>query len=54
MRYALQTLKIAIIHTVRKFKLVKCDETVEEDKLMFSLIKNGFIGGFKFRVEKID
>ena len=54
MRYALQTLKIAIIHTVRKFKLVKCEETTDEDKLIFSLIKNGFVGGIKFKVEKLE
>ena len=54
MRYALQTLKIAIIHTVRKFKLVKSDETTAEDKLFFSIANNGFKGGIKFKVEKLD
>ena len=53
MRYALQTLKLAIIHTVRTFKLVKCAETTDEDKLFFSIQKNGFVGGIKFKVEKI-
>ena len=54
MRYALQTLKIAIIHTVRKFKLVKCDETTDEEKLFFSITSNGFKGGIKFKVENLD
>ena len=54
MRYALQTLKIAIIHTVRKFKLVKCDDTTDEDELFFSIANNGFKGGIKFKVEKLD
>jgi len=54
MRYALQTLKIAIIHTVRKFKLVKCDVTTDKDELFFSIANNGFKGGIKFKVEKLD
>ena len=53
MRYALQTLKIAIIHTVRKFKLVKCEETTEEDKLFFSIASGGFKGGIRFKVENL-
>ena len=54
MRYAYQTLKIAIIHTVRRFRLIKCDETVDEDGLNFSPTKNGFVGGIKFRVEALN
>ena len=53
MRYAIQTLKLAIIHTVRNYNLVQCQDTVPEDKLMFSFSKNGFVGGIKFKVEKI-
>ena len=52
-RYAYQTLKIAIIHTVRNFKLVKCPETTNEEDLTFSLGENGFVGGFKFKVEDL-
>ena len=52
-RYAVQTVKIAIIQTVRKFRLVKCDETTEKDQLMFSILKNSFVGEIKFRVEKL-
>ena len=54
MRYALQTLKIAVIHTVRNFKLVKYDETTDEEKLFFSITTNGFKGGIKFKVENLD
>ena len=54
MRYALQTVKIAITHTVKMFRLVKCNETTEEDKIMFSILKNSFIGDIKFRVEKVN
>jgi len=53
MRYALQTLKIAIIHSVRKFKLVKSEETTDEDKLFFSIANNGFKGGIRFKVENL-
>ena len=53
MRYALQTLKIAIIHTVRKYKLVPCDLTNAEDGLFFSMAINGFVGGIKFKVESL-
>ena len=53
MRYAIQTLKLAIIHTVRNYNLVKCEKTVPEDELMFSFSKNGFVGGINFKVEKI-
>ena len=52
-RYAYQTLKIAIIHTVRNFRLVKCSETTKEEDLTFSLGENGFVGGFKFKVEDL-
>ena len=53
MRYAYQTLKIAIVHTVRNFRLVKCEETTKEDGLVFSLNENGFVGGIKFKVENL-
>ena len=54
MRYAYQTLKIAMIHTVRNFRLLKCSETVKEEDLNFSIGTNGFVGGFKFKVEMIE
>jgi len=54
MRYAYQTLKIALIHTVRHFRLLKCSETTKEEDLNFSIGINGFVGGFKFKVEMID
>jgi len=54
MRYAYQTLKIAIVHTVRNFRLVKCAETTKEDDLSFSLNENGFVGGIKFKVEILN
>ena len=53
MRYAIQTLKLAVIHTVRNYNLVKAEDTTAEDKLLFSFSKNGFVGGIKFKVEKI-
>ena len=53
MRYALLALKIAIVHTVRKHKLVTCDLTTKEDKLFFSVAQNGFVGGIKFKVESL-
>ena len=54
MRYAYQTLKIAIIHTIRNFRVVKCSETTEENELNFSFKENGFLGGIKFKVELLD
>ena len=54
MRYALQTLKLAIIQTVRRFQLVKTEETTDEDKLFFAFAENGFRGGIKFKVENLD
>jgi len=53
MRYAYQTLKIAIVHTVRNFRLVKCSETTKEEDLCFSVNENGFVGGIKFKVEDL-
>ena len=54
MRYAYQTLKIAIVHTVRNFRLLKCSETTAEDGLRFSIRNNGFVGGIKFKVEALE
>ena len=54
MRYALQTLKLAIIETVQRFQLLKTEETTDEDKLFFAFAENGFRGGIKFRVENLD
>ena len=50
-RYAYMTLKLALVHTLRKYKLVKCEETVE--KLEFEISKNYFKGGIKFKVEPL-
>ena len=47
-------MKIALIHTLRNFRLVKCPETTEENELTFSLAENGFVGGFKFKVEELN
>jgi len=49
MRYAYIALKLALVHTLSKFKVVTCDETVEE--LQFDMGKNYFKGGIKFKVE---
>ena len=54
MRYAYQTLKIAIVHTIRNFRLLKCSETHAEDGLSFSVRSNGFVGGIKFKVEALE
>ena len=54
MRYAYQTLKIAIVHTIRNFRLLKCSETTAEDGLNFSIRNNGFRGGIKFKVEALE
>ena len=53
MRYAMQTLKIAIISVVKNFKVVPSEESTPEDGLCFSLTKNGFAPGIKFKVEKV-
>ena len=53
MRYAIQTLKLAVIHTMKNYNLVKAEDTTAEDKLLFSFSKNSFVGGIKFKVEKI-
>ena len=52
MRYAYIALKLALIKTITKYKVVKCEETV--DKLEFNMTKNYFTGGVKFRVERLD
>eukprot|EP00092_Neocalanus_flemingeri_P034389 GFUD01037398.1.p1 GENE.GFUD01037398.1~~GFUD01037398.1.p1 ORF type:complete len:515 (+),score=153.07 GFUD01037398.1:55-1599(+) len=52
MRYAYIALKLALVRTLTKFRVVKCEETV--DKLQFDLSKNYFKGGVMFRVEQLD
>ena len=48
------TLKLQLANIpVRHYQLVKCEKTIPEDELMFLLSKNGFVGGFRFKVEKI-
>ena len=41
----MQSLKLAVVHIVRRFRLLKSDETVPENDLFFSVLKNTFLGG---------
>jgi len=50
MRYAYMALKLALVHTVRSFKVVPCAETAETLKL--DAIKNKFVG-CDFKLEKL-
>lgn len=52
MRYAYMALKMALVKTLTRYKVVPCEETVE--KLEFDMTKNDFNGGVKFRMEKIN
>jgi hypothetical protein len=52
MRYAYIALKMAIVKTLTKFKVVKCEKTV--DKLVFDVAKNYYNGGVMFKIEKLD
>jgi len=52
MRYAYITVKLAIVKTLTKYRVVKCEETV--DKLEFNFTTNYFKGGIKFKVECLD
>ena len=52
MRYAYMALKMALVKTLTRYKVVPCEETVE--KLEFDMTKNDFNGGVKFRMEKIS
>ena len=52
MRYAYIALKLAIVRTITKFRVVKCEKTV--DKLQFDLSKNYFNGGIMFRMERLQ
>jgi len=52
MRYAYIALKLALIRTVTKFKVVKCEKTVE--KLQFDITKNNFNGGVWMKVEHLN
>jgi len=52
MRYAYIALKLAIVRTITKFRVVKCEKTV--DKLQFDLSKNYFNGGIMFRMERLE
>jgi len=51
MRYAYMALKMALVKTLIKYKVVPCEKTVE--KLQFDVAKNDFNGGVKFRMEKV-
>ena len=52
MRYALMVLKLALVHTLRNFKVVKCEETVEQ--LEFEFGNNNFKGGIKFKLQTVE
>merc|ERR1712215_485517 len=51
MRYAYIALKMALVKTLTKYKVVKCEKTVE--KLQFDVAKNNFKGGIMFKTEKL-
>ena len=51
MRYAYMALKMALVKTLTKYKVVKCEKTVE--KLQFDIAKNYFNGGIMFKTEKL-
>ena len=53
MRYAQQALKLAVVAILRKYKIVKCDQTIPESDLKFSITKNGFQPGVQFKVETL-
>ena len=44
-------LKMALVKTLTKYKVVKCEKTVE--KLQFDIAKNYFNGGIMFKIEKL-
>ena len=52
MRYAYIALKLALVKTITKYKVVKCEKTV--DKLKFDISKNYFNGGVCFKVERLE
>ena len=52
MRYAYIALKLALVKTITKYKVVKCEKTV--DKLEFDISKNYFNGGVMFKVERLE
>merc|ERR1719357_211568 len=52
MRYAYIALKMALVKTLSKYRLVKCGKTVE--KLQFDVAKNYFNGGIMFKTEKLS
>jgi len=52
MRYAYMALKLALIRTITKYKVVKCEKTV--DKLTFDIAKNNFNGGVWMKVEHFN
>ena len=52
MRYAYIALKMALVKTLTKYKVVKCEKTVH--KLVFDVAKNYYNGGVMFKIEKLD
>ena len=50
-RYAYIALKLALVKTITRFEVVRCENTV--DKLEYDLSKNKFKGGVMFRVKHI-
>lgn len=51
-RYAYIALKMAMVKTLTRYKVVKCEKTV--DKLVFDVSKNYYNGGVMFKMEKLD
>ena len=44
-------LKLAVVAVLRRFRIVKCNQSVPEDGLVFNIVKNGFVPGIQFKAE---